>query len=545
MFNLSKCLHAFVSELLNFGVKHVVICPGSRNFPLIKTFIAANKFVKLHNVVDERSAGFVALGLAQQSNEPVVVCCTSGTASLNLYPAIAEAYYSNTPLLVLTADRPASAIDNWEGQCVRQTNVFDNHTVASFQTPETLNEITTYQQIANAAIQAVISENGPAHVNIPFKEPFYSDWNEQIFNPVLQQPNSEIFDLIPETFKSAIDSTKNILWLNGASRVHVSYDYPTNLVVWSDVISNKNQTIDLWESLLLSHKSPKFTKPDLLITTGQYFVSKALRSYLRNTKNLQHWHINDGSVIPTPFHTAPKSINCDVQSVLDIISQKYKAEHLFKSMHSANARMTTTWAQIDWEVFTEFSTLRKAYKDLPAEAILHISNSMPIRYLGFLQNRDDIIHAANRGTSGIDGCTSTAVGYALATDKPVYLFTGDLAFLYDINGLWQKDMPTNLRIVVFNNEGGGIFELIDGPSEHPESLPYQVTEHNRSIAEIASHFNFDYHLANDFISMKSALGKMTESTKQVILEVKTERGLNKSFLNSYKDAVKRAFNNDK
>ena len=125
MSNLSQCLHAFFTEFLNFGVKHVVICPGSRNFPIIKTVVAANKFVKIHSAVDERSAGFLALGLAQQTNSPVVVCCTSGTASLNLYPAITEAYYSETPIIVLTADRPAASVDNWEGQCIRQNQVFD------------------------------------------------------------------------------------------------------------------------------------------------------------------------------------------------------------------------------------------------------------------------------------------------------------------------------------------------------------------------------------------------------------------------------------
>ena len=135
MSNLSQCLHAFVTQLLNGGVKHVVINPGSRNFPLIKTLVDANKFVQLHSCVDERSAGFMALGLAQSTNSPVGLCCTSGTAGLNYYPAIAEALYSETPLIVLTADRPPESIDNWEGQCIRQENVFAQHVHASFQTP--------------------------------------------------------------------------------------------------------------------------------------------------------------------------------------------------------------------------------------------------------------------------------------------------------------------------------------------------------------------------------------------------------------------------
>ncbi|MFT5513375.1 MAG: 2-succinyl-5-enolpyruvyl-6-hydroxy-3-cyclohexene-1-carboxylate synthase [Bacteroidia bacterium] len=545
MSNLSHCLHAFVSKFLYYGVKHVVISPGSRNFPLIKTFIAANKFVELHSVVDERAAGFVALGLAQQTNTPVVVCTTSGTASLNLYPAIAEAFYSQTPLVILTADRPASAIDNWEGQCIRQMNVFDNHILESYQTPESVDTIYEFEDVATNAIQLAVVQHGPVHINMPFEEPFYSDWSEQKFSGVEKKTIQEKFDPIPQAFQYDVKKAKNILWLNGASRTTEVYEYPSNLVVWSDVISNKNKTTNLWENLLFSQDSITLSKPDLIVTTGQYFVSKPLRSYLRSVKGLSHWHINDGAEIPTPFETKPNTMHCEVTEVLKTVSQNYRSTDFYNAIQKADLHLNNEQLLMRWDDFSEFSALRKVYKELPSESILHIANSMPIRYLAMLPIREDLVHAANRGTSGIDGCTSTAVGYAMATKKPVYLFTGDLAFLYDINGLWQKHMPENLRIVVFNNNGGGIFELIDGPVEHKETLPYQTTDHNRSIADMAKHFDFHYQLADSFVGLEKSLKMLLDSPKQVILEVKTERRLNKSFLNSYKHAMKRAIANDK
>ncbi|MCO4820314.1 MAG: 2-succinyl-5-enolpyruvyl-6-hydroxy-3-cyclohexene-1-carboxylic-acid synthase [Bacteroidetes bacterium] len=545
MSNLSQCLHAFITEFLNFGVKHVVICPGSRNFPIIKTVVAANKFVKIHSAVDERSAGFLTLGLAQQTNSPVVVCCTSGTASLNLYPAIAEAYYSETPIIVLTADRPAESVDNWEGQCIRQNQVFDQHVVASFVSPENLSDELVFKQCALNSIKTSLSEKGPVHINMPFAEPFYSQWDEQKFtlNPIEPEP-VETKD-VPEDLIDQIKSAKNILWLNGASRNQIAVQYPANLVAWSDVTSNVNQTTTHWESLVSSSDDLNIPKPDLLITTGKYFVSKKLRHYLRSVNNLNHWHLNDGQAIPTPFGTNPISIPCEYQSVANAVGNHYSDTALKTRVSAMNQTLKSHIDKLNWLKLSEMSAIRDLYGLLPSRAILHISNSMPIRYVGLMERREDIFHAANRGTSGIDGCTSTALGAAFATNQNVFLFTGDIAFLYDINALWQSHIPDNLRIVVFNNSGGGIFELIDGPNQHPESLVFQTTTHNRSISELADHFGLNYLIANESSDTDEVYNQFIQSNKPTILEVKTDRHANNRFYKSYTNAVIESLNNDR
>ena len=545
MSNLSQCLHAFLTEYLNYGVKHVVVCPGSRNFPIIKTAVGANKFVKLHSVVDERSAGFIALGLAQQSKSPVMVCCTSGTASLNLYPAIAEAFYSRTPLLVLTADRPAESIDNWEGQCIRQDGVFDKHVVSSYTTPENYNVAVDFQNIAKESINTALDQKGPIHVNMPFTEPFYDNWNLQPFNPSSNLDTQISYEVIPDRLKAELRSAKSILWLNGASRSKVEITYPANLTVWSDVISNKNQTQDYWESLLSQSDIDKLPKPDLLISTGTYCVSKKLRAYLKSVENLKHWHVTSDKSVPSPFGTNPTLIHCDLIELINSVKEHYTNSDFNDKLQKCNDVIRQLHEQSAWQDWNEMSAVRNLYEALPQDSILHIANSMPIRYVGLMPRRNGILHLANRGTSGIDGCTSTALGTALASDKKVVLFTGDLAFLYDINGLWQDTLPDNLYIVVFNNSGGGIFEIIDGPNQHVESLGYQTTNHNRSISELAAHFGLTYHFADTTQKLMELTNQMTESDKPGILEVKTDRAFNNGFYQDYKNAVESALKNGK
>lgn len=535
MSNLSTSLHAFVTELLNGGVKHVVINPGSRNFPLIKTLVAANKFVQLHTCVDERSAGFIALGLAQNTQTTVALCCTSGTAGLNYYPAIAEAFYSKTPLIVLTADRPPESIDNWEGQCIRQENVFSQHTHASFQTPVDATNEAVFLQIGRCAAQQAFLCQGPVHVNMPFREPFYENWHTPRFNVVQSEPLISEHEHIPNAMVGDIQLANKILWVNGASRSIEKAPYPNNLVVFSDVISNQSHGIDGWESLLMTKAiHDEDLLPDVLITTGTYVVSKNLRSFLKRANNLKHWHISDQKNVPSPYNTKPRITNCEIKGAIRAVESNYKNFEYKQRMDGVLNEIKKSLTALNWENDSEFSAIRLLYNSIPNDTILHVSNSMPIRYVGLLPLRTNVFHAANRGTSGIDGCTSTAVGYAKATDKPVYLFSGDLAFLYDINGLWQDVLPSNLKIVVFNNQGGGIFELIDGPKEHPETIAWQTTDHNMDMQHLANHFKIDYLKSTTFQELEACLKHFHSSTKPILLEVQTQRSLNNSFYQDFR-----------
>lgn len=532
MTSLSEVLNSFVQTLINKGVQNVVVSPGSRNFPLIKSFIAAEKYLTCHSVTDERSAGFVGLGLAQSTKKPVVLCCTSGTASLNYYPAIAEAYYANIPLIVITADRPPHSIDNWEGQSIRQENVFTNHILKSFKTPHEEFDLNHFKLIADEAARLASREEGPVHINMPFNEPFYDHWKQQSY----KRPSSEVAEkkeflastnLIQEDIKQA----NKILWLNGADRSLSDYSYPENLVVLSDVISNKNQTIPHWESILgaIDHTNENY-QPDLIISTGTYFVSKKLRQFLQQAKGAKHWHLGSPKGQPDPFHTKPNFLSVKVNAILNLIQQNYAQKDYIKTWEAAKHRVKTHYENLNWKLFNEFTVSKYVHDQITPGAVLQISNSMPIRYMDYLDRSEDLLFLANRGTSGIDGCSSTAVGYSFGTYKDVYLITGDIAFFYDINAFWQHKLPDNLKIILLNNSGGGIFELINGPTNHLDSLPWQTTDHKRNAKAIAEHFGIDYYQASDFNSLRSCWNDFNTKKSISILEVQTDRENNKEFM---------------
>lgn len=541
MSNLPICLHSFVSELISAGVKHVVVNPGSRNFPLIKTLVAGKKFIQLHSTVDERSAAFFALGLAQSTDTPVVLCCTSGTAGLNYYPGIAEAFYSETPLIVLTADRPPESIDNWEGQCIRQQNLFEQHTLLSCQTPANTFKPTEFASIARQAAQTANGLRGPVHVNIPIREPFYNDWVLPKFQPITKPVGQEKPVAMPTEFIEQLKVVGKVLWLNGANSTGESHNYPPNLPVFSDVISNQPNVIPLWESLLMQDVEKEGALlPEMIITTGKYMVSKRLRSFLKHAKNLIHWHIGPKEAIPTPFGTNPNCFNGRVDLVLNVLSEIGISAAYKQAIEHRCHKIEKKIQSMDWDDYNEFGLLKRLYKALPESAVLCMSNSMPVRYVGLLPRRESIEHQANRGTSGIDGCTSTAVGFAKGCENPVFLFTGDLAFFYDVNGLWHEHLPQNIKIVVFNNHGGGIFELIDGPNNHPEVLPWQTTDHSYSAKHIAQHFGLDYIQIETQDKVASQMETFFSSTKPTILEISTQRVDNNRFYNHYINSIKKA-----
>lgn len=532
MTSLSDVLNGFVQTLINKGVQHVVISPGSRNFPLIKSFIAAEEFLNCISVVDERSAGFVGLGLAQATKRPVVLCCTSGTASLNYYPAIAEAYYANIPLIVVTADRPPQSIDNWEGQSIHQVDVFAKHILQSYQTPHQDLDSKEFINIAEESASLSINETRPVHINMPFEEPFYTDWGKQVF--VKPNVTLEKVDVTyPENneLRKDIKNAKKILWLNGADRNLDHHNYPENLVVLSDVISNKNQAVSHWESILNAIGfEDKNYHPDLIISTGTYFVSKKLKQFLQPIDGIKHWHIGQPKGTPDPFHTKPSFVNAEVQSVLNWIDTDYSSSDYVHSWKTKEGQVLEHVNSLDWTNFNEFTVCKYLLNNTKEDAVIHLANSMPIRYFDFLERKQSKLYLANRGTSGIDGCSSTAVGYSYATDKDVYLITGDVAFFYDINAFWQKELPKNLKVVVLNNGGGGIFELIQGPSEFKDSLEWQTTNHTKNAKAMAQHFNMQYHHASDFESLHKCWNSFNDSEEISILEIETNRAVNKEFL---------------
>ncbi len=547
--SLNKCIHALVSGL---SAENAVISPGSRNAPLI--FHLHNSSKNCFSVIDERSAGFVALGMAKATNKPVILNCTSGTAVLNYYPAIAEAYYARVPLIIITADRPPEKIDTWDGQAIRQKEVFKNHIRAEFETPVDYYNESEFSAIAkkvNTYFETGIP--GPLHINVPIREPFYADLQ------ALTDPKTENFE--PRNLEAVISlrklqeqlddnfQGKNILIFNGmqsGEKVSLKVDcLAWQTIEISDITANIPSELATWDAFLYSHIKSNFEniadlRPDILITTGTTTVSKALKLFLKKHQPIKHIHLSYFNEVGKMSETEPRVVS-PTESITYNPENQLIGMAMWSPFKKAWVEQITDFQskfeQLDWNEFNEFSAAKTFLKALPNDCVLHLANSMAVRYASYLEKELDgknITIRSNRGTSGIDGCTSTAVGEAFTTDKPVYLLTGDVAFLYDINALWNEKLPNNLKIVVLNNNGGRIFEMIDGPKAMGNASNYQTTPQTGSIKKLVKHFDLNYSKVKNTIKLKQKLILMEKSTQSIVLEIVTIPQNNADFYGNFK-----------
>ncbi|NBV56287.1 MAG: 2-succinyl-5-enolpyruvyl-6-hydroxy-3-cyclohexene-1-carboxylic-acid synthase [Bacteroidetes bacterium] len=526
--SVQSCIEALIQNLPG---DTAVISPGSRNAPIL---FALNHLKRnCYSIIDERSAGFMALGMAKHTRQPVILNCTSGTASLNYYPAIAEAFYARVPLIVITADRPPEHIDAWDGQAIRQKNVYRNHIRGEFQTPDSFDDESAFTAIAQQVVKCLQSEiPGPVHINVPIREPFYD------MSPSDTSSNTEVnFPLV-----SKIDFSLSSI----AAGANVSFDHKKVLVfngmddgegititsdkavILSDITSSKQSNVSYWDAMLFSSLSKqggmdalKVLSPDILITTGTTIVSKGLKHLLKIHKPEAHFHITNYDEVGDMFGSQPQLLNpSEIQSSLSDSAISIEGSYL-TAWKNMTELFQSKFSQLDWLGYHEFSIVNFILEKLKSGTILHLSNSMPVRYASFLMNdkRADNTVFANRGTSGIDGCTSTALGNALVTDKNVLLITGDLAFFYDINAFFNQHLPQNLKVIILNNRGGGIFNLIKGPENMGESRKLQSTPHFLNASALCTHFGITHFAAKDIGSFRSCYNQFEAYKGAAVLEL--------------------------
>ena len=483
--------------------------------------------------------------MAVALNQTIALVCTSGTAVLNLYPAVCEAYYSQIPLLVITADRPPELIDQWDGQCIRQTNIFEKHCLGSF----TFDPRFPNQEINKALGLCSYPIKGPVHINVPLSEPLYEGANEPFeFEDKhgLQEQESWVLNQLPERL-----DYKKIILLAGADafggRLGTALDSiarQNKVVVLADIISGLHsvQNIHNWDVVcLLAEEELKETlKPDLLITIGKFTVSKSFKLFIKKHKPKEHWHITPNHSIADPFQTNPMEYEYEESIFLEWIAKSSTSLddlYFHDWMRVSLKAMHSTEVLFEGAPLNEFTAVDAVLDIMPKGSLVHSGNSMPVRFLSYLAGKLKGIEVyANRGTSGIDGSVSTAVGTAMMTDQPVFLIVGDLSFFYDINGLWNPYIPAHFKIIVLNNQGGGIFRLIDGPSNLPEREQYFSTHSSRNGQRMAEEFGFTFYQSNDMDSLKVALKTMLEDrSKPGILEIVTEPNKTIDFYKRFKE----------
>jgi len=528
-----KHINELVEIAARKGIRYAVLCPGSRSAALTIAF-ARHQDINAISIADERSAGFIALGIAQITKIPTVLVCTSGTAAYNFAPAVAEAYFQGIPLIVLTADRPPEWIHQYDGQTIFQGNIFGKHVKKSFElpvNPRVEDEFWHNRRIINEALNLAITDNpGPVHINIPIREPFYPDEEEDF-----TFPDAKIINKIPvdkvlsenfwQDFLDKIDSNSKILLVAGQNQKlyltrnigSIAEKYKIPLV--SEIISNiSGETIntDIFINALKIHDVyPEDLSPDILITCGKSILSKNFKNFLRKNKPKYHYHIQEIEELIDPFQSLTHQVNVSQEYFFDELSNRLtnitidaNRINYYNSWNEIyQSGMDRVEAFIENLHFSEFKSVDYVLKNIPDNSIVHLANSMVVRYaniLGLPRNKNIEIFS-NRGTSGIDGSFSSAVGNALVSDSLVTLLIGDLSFFYDRNAVWNNLKLNNLRIVLFNNRGGNIFKIIDGPANLPEVKIFFETEQNYNAQHLCEEANINYYLVNDNLSLTRSL----------------------------------------
>ena len=570
---------AIVDHCKQRGIENVVISPGSRNAPLTLGF-TSDPFFKCFSIVDERSAAFFALGIAQQIRRPVVVLCTSGSALLNYYPAVAEAFYSDLPLVVISADRPSYKIDVGDGQTIRQDRVFDRHigysthlkqdvihateemkrwgVIGKDCSADELRELQSeIEYFNNEQLNLAFSEaskNSPIHINVPFEEPLYDLLDEEVPGPFVEVQNlSAVENQIDwETIRNTWDTSRKILVIVGVQHPGVLDDqilsqlaHDAKVVVLTETTSNmrKAEYINSIDSViapveLAAERDAIFKqlRPELLISIGGLIVSKKIKAFLRQWQPLEHWHIDDKKAYNT-FLSLTRHIETGPAHFFDkVLVKDRKEETGFKKLWSDLNAGQKKWRNmyLDQIEFSDLLAFNLILEKIPSDYLLQLANSSTVRYAQLFDLNEDQRVFCNRGTSGIDGSTSTAVGAAHYMDEPTLLISGDLSFLYDINGLWNGYVRPDFRMIVINNGGGGIFRILPGRKEDENFERYFETTHEAQLVRVCELFDLEHQLADDVNSLQRELPEFFKSSSRPkLLEVKTPRTLNDKVLLGY------------
>ncbi len=538
--------HYDIAELLfRKGISNVVLSPGSRSATLSLAIIRHPK-LKTFTISDERSAAFIALGMAESLKKPVALLCTSGTAAINYYPAIAEAFYRGIPLIVLTSDRPPELIDQWDGQTIRQKDLYKNHIVAACELSTDI-DITENRRFAfreiNQIINKAIIHPGPVHINIPFREPLYPKKGElikysndiPIFSPEITKLQVNSSDI-----KTSLNSFRRVMILVGQmpenktlNKILFEISKDKEALIIGDHISNihpKDHFISSQDVFLANGRNSKLPKPDLLVTLGRSILSKNLKTYLRNIKGLVHWQVGNYEPHDTYFKLQ-KVISIPELRFLQITQTFFESEEPFIDAWKIEDQKAQKHISkvLEEKEFSELKAVAEVLKGIKKKTDLHLANSLATRYANILQHLlpEDCQVFCNRGTSGIDGCSSTAVGHALSSDKLQILITGDLAFFYDRNAFWHNYDLSNLRIVLLNNHGGGIFRVIKGPSEQAELDEYFDTFQNLNAKNTVKDFNMEYRSVCNLEDLQNHLKSFyKKSLNPVLIEIETEKDVN-------------------
>ena len=544
-----------VDILSQMGVEEAVICPGSRNAPLMLA-LARHPKIHCYSISDERSAGFFGLGLVLASKKPVILCCTSGSAGLNFAPAVVEAFFQELPLLVFTADRPAEWIGQWDGQTIYQKELYGKHVKQFIDFPtDELQKPEYYLNVGMGAYQQACAEpKGPIHINFPISEPFYPGHGETL--PISSLPILSENDLIKLATKAQLISNdlqsyfnikkkQSILVTvgqrpyNKAENEYFSKLTSLGIPVLGDATANLPAACQCNHDLVLANEDlwPAL-KPDLHIHFGKSFVSKRIKQFLRREKPNKSFLIHPNPIgRPDPFQSLTDVIPMDTLQFFREFTWPGQQTNPWKLLIQRISSIHEKF--FNRPNFTELHVYNDIIKKIENTegAQVHVANSLAIRYVNWTSahfGKTEVF--SNRGTSGIDGCLSAAVGASQKTSKLIISMIGDVAFHYDKNALWNQYVPNNLRIIVFNNGGGGIFRNLEGAKELPELEDFMETKQNLTAKNTCLDAGINYHSVRSFDEWDTISTQFFSASQQgVLVEIFTNSIENAIELKKYMD----------
>ena len=498
MYSNKENVNILTSLLVAHGVQHAVVCPGSRNSAIVHNLNECPA-IQCYPVTDERSAGFYALGMSQALRQPVVVCVTSGTALLNLAPAVAEACYQHIPLVAISADRPPQWIDQLDGQTLPQPDALGRFVrkAVSLPEPHDAEEHWYCNRLVNEALIAALQGGrGPVHINVPITEPLFDYTVSEL--PVERKIEWTPADMSPAT-------------LSHVTRMFLQARRPM-------LISGQPMNPLLDEAVSQVGDDEAYI-PDFVLYIGGSIVSKRLKRFLRKAK--ETWVVNASGEVPDTFMNLTHVFQGDGEAV---------ADHIRFMMVMEPHPFVQQWDELLARIRQQVEAYEPAYSEMAAvkyfeqyvgDAEVHYANSTAIR-LANIFARHPVW--CNRGVNGIEGSLSTAAGFSCVTDKRVFCVIGDLSFFYDQNALWNQNLHENFRILLLNNGRGGIFHMLPGLEQSPARDAFVAAEHHTSAEGICQANDIVYLSASDMPQLRAGIDTLLniESTRPVLLEVFTD-----------------------
>lgn len=548
MYSNKENVNILTSLLLEYGVSDAVVCPGSRNAPIVHN-LSVCEAIRCRPVTDERSAAFYALGLAIATRRPTVVCVTSGSALLNVMPAVAEAAYQHVPLVVISADRPQQWIDQLDGQTIPQSDALGRFVRKAVQLPEPHNDEERWlcRRLVNEAMHlATCRQGAPVHINVPISEPLFEFDTEQLpqlsrFNNIKRAAIKDASMDMPEAFH---DATRPMIVIGQLAHGTISHETIRSLsekyVVMSEPLSNPSyMTIHFDEAIryIVSDNSSinddeddkTAYYPDYVIYVGDTLVSKPARRFLRNAKAPSCLITPDAADIHDPLMTLTDIVECDTDSINALLAslcdapdtdERCRFHDRWQSFLDAYAAHADAYAP-EYSQMATVKYFEEQLADLDIDICVHYANSSAVR-LACIYAQHYVW--CNRGVNGIEGSLSTAAGFSLATHDMTVCVIGDLSFFYDQNALWNSNLRGNLRIILLNNRGGGIFRQLPGLNDSPAADDLVMASHENTAQGICTQNDIGYMSAKNMDEMQ--IGVVTlltrESERPMLLEVFTD-----------------------